>query len=86
MRRTQMHLTDQQRRRLSVMAKAEEVSEAEIVRRILDQAFGMRPDRAEKLAAIKETAGIMKNAPDWPEWLERVRGAGADKRLRELGL
>ena len=67
----QMYLTNAQRRSLAARARAEDVSEAEVLRR---------------MAAVDETAGLLADAPDWPEWLRSVRGQGADHRLRELGL
>lgn len=81
-----MYLTDAQRARLAARARAEGISEAEAVRRILDQALGLPGDADARLAAVDETAGLLADAPDWPEWLRRVRGPGADERLRELGL
>jgi tetratricopeptide (TPR) repeat protein len=42
------------------------------------------PDSDEQ-ARVDETAGLLADAPDWPEWLAAVRGRGADQRLRELG-
>jgi hypothetical protein len=32
---------------------------------------------AERVAAIDETAGILARAPDWPLWLDQVRGNSA---------
>jgi hypothetical protein len=81
-----MYLTDEQRKRIAGLARSEGVSEAEVVRRILDSALGAPDAREERLAAVDDTAGLLANAPDWPEWLARVRGHGADRRLRELGL
>ncbi|HKF78535.1 MAG TPA: hypothetical protein VKF59_20505 [Candidatus Dormibacteraeota bacterium] len=86
MRRTQMYLTDAQRTRLAARARAEGISEGEAIRRILDQALGLPGDVEARLAAVDETAGLLADAPDWPEWLRQVRGRGADERLRELGL
>lgn len=86
MRRTQMYLTDAQRSRLAARARAEGVSEAEVIRRILDAGLGIDTADDERLAAVDETAGLLAGAPDWPEWLRDVRGEGADERLRELGL
>jgi len=86
MRRTQMYLTAAQRNRLSARARIEGVSEGAVIRRILDEALGLDGDEDARTAAVDETAGILANAPDWPEWLSRVRGSGADDRLRELGL
>ena len=86
MRRTQMYLTDAHRRRLAARARAEGVSEAEIIRRILDGALDLAGDREAQVAAVEETAGILADMPDWPDWLAAVRGRGADARLRELGV
>jgi hypothetical protein len=81
-----MYLTEEQRSKLASLAKIEGVSEAEVVRRILDRALGMPDAREERLTAVDETAGLLAGAPDWPEWLARVRRHGADQRLNELGL
>lgn len=81
-----MYLTDEQRSKLASLARSEGVSEAEIVRRILDRALGMPDALEERLTAVDETAGVLTDAPDWPEWLTRVRRHGADQRLTELGL
>lgn len=86
MRRTQMYLTDAQRSRLAARARADGVSEAEVIRRILDEGLGIHAPDDDRLAAVDETAGLLADAPDWPEWLRDVRGRGADERLRELGL
>jgi len=86
MRRTQMYLTDEQRDRLAERAEADGVSSAEVIRRILDEALGLMGGGASRVAAVDATAGILADAPDWPEWLKRVRKGGADARLRELGL
>ncbi len=82
-----MYLTDEQRKRLARRAKDAGVSEAEIVRQILDDALDIDNGKDELLAALEATAGICKDYPDWPEWLAQVRGGkGADARLKELGL
>ena len=81
-----MYLTDEQRKKLGSLARSEGVSEAEVVRRILDRALGVPEALQERLAAVEDTAGLLADAPDWPEWLAKVRGKGADQRLRELGL
>ena len=86
MRRTQIYLTEEQRERLAMRAADAGPSEAEIVRRILDEGLGIDDSGAERVAAVDLTAGILPGAPDWPEWLARVRGAGAERRLEELGL
>jgi hypothetical protein len=81
-----MYLTNAQRSRLSARARIEGVSEGAVIRRILDEALGLTEDEDARVAAVDETAGILADAPDWPEWLREVRGATADGRLRELGL
>ncbi|MBV8160420.1 MAG: hypothetical protein JO265_05810 [Acidimicrobiia bacterium] len=42
--------------------------------------------RSDKLAAVDATAGIEADGPDWPEWLDAVRGRGTGRRLETLGL
>jgi hypothetical protein len=86
MRRTQLYLTDEQRGKLRSLAKAEGVSEAEVVRRILARTLGGPNIREQRLAAVEDTAGLLTDAPDWPDWLASVRGKGVDRRLKELGL
>lgn len=87
MRRTQIYLTEEQEARIAALAAARSVSKAEVVRQILDAAFDAGGAEAEDRAAIVATAGICAEYPDWPEWLERVRGGGgADERLGALGL
>lgn len=86
MRRTNIYLTDEQLRRIARQAEDAGVSQAEIVRRILDVGLGIDQGSAERIAAVEATAGILRDYPDWPEWLARVRGKGADRRLRDLGL
>lgn len=81
-----MYLTDEQRSKLSSLARSEGVSEAEVIRRILDRALGSPDRRGARLAAVDESAGVLADAPDWPEWLSRVRRRGAARRLKELGL
>jgi len=81
-----MYLTEEQRNKLASLARSEGVSEAEVVRRILDRALGMPDVREERLAAVDETAGLLGEATDWPQWLAKVRRQGADRRLKELGL
>jgi len=81
-----MYLTDAQRARLAALAELEQISEAEVIRRILDQALELRDDTDEKVAAIEGTAGVLPHAPDWPDWLAAVRGRGTSRRLRALGL
>lgn len=84
--RTQIYLTDEQQRRIRQRARDAEVSQAEVIRRILDVALDIGTDADRRVAAIDATAGIAVDAPDWPDWLEKVRKTGAAQRLEELGL
>ena len=72
--------------RSSQRAKDSGVSQAEIIRRILDRGLGIDDGVQERLAAVDATAGVLPNAPSWQEWLGAVRGNGAGARLSELGL
>lgn len=84
--RTQIYLTEEQQRRIRQQASDAGISQAEVIRRILDKALRISDGLEERLAAIDATAGVLADAPDWPEWLEAVRGRGMDERLAELGL
>lgn len=42
--------------------------------------------QAEARAGILATAGILPNAPDWPEWQAQVRGRSADERRSDEDL
>lgn len=86
MHRTQIYLTDEQRRRVARRATDAGTSQAETIRRILDRALGISRGSQEGLDAVDATAGVLSDHPDWPDWLRAVRGRGTSKRLRELGL
>jgi hypothetical protein len=85
MRRTQIYLTDEQDRLLSERARDQGLSKAEVIRRLLDERLGAGSNQ-ERAEAIRRTAGVLADYPDWPEWLASVRGAPADERMRNLGL
>ena len=85
MRRTQIYLTDEQDDRITARAGDAGVPKAEVIRGILDRALGLDDGIAVRQRAIRDTAGILPDAADWPEWLESVRGTSADERLRDLG-
>jgi hypothetical protein len=85
MRRTQIYLTDEQRRRIASRADDASISQAAVIRRILDEALGVDDGARARVAAVDATAGILPDAPDWPEWIATVRGGGADERLSSLG-
>ena len=85
MHRTQIYITEEQERRVAERAADAGVSKAEAIRRVLDQGLGIDDGVAERRAAILATAGAAAGEDDWPKWLRRVRGEGADARLAELG-
>jgi predicted transcriptional regulator len=65
--RTQVYLTDEQRRRIDELADAEGVTMAEIIRRALD---GYLDDQANPEAALASTFGAAPDilVPDRDEW------------------
>jgi hypothetical protein len=86
MQRTQIYLTAAQRQRIARRAADAGTSQAEVIRGILDDALGLDDGRRDRREAVLATAGLLHDAPDWPEWLDQVRGTGAADRLRRLGL
>lgn len=84
MQRTQIYITEEQERRIAARAVDAGVAKAEVIRRILDEALGLDDGVEDRRRAILATAGILAGAEDWPQWLARVRGEGADARLRHL--
>jgi hypothetical protein len=86
MKRTQIYITDEQDRLLGRRARAERLSKAEVIRRMLDRALHAGDPEAEARTIIRSTAGICADYPDWPEWQGAVRGKTADERLRAGGL
>lgn len=87
MRRTQIYLTDEQSAKIAQLAGDRHASKAEIIRRILDEALGIGDEDDDGArSAIEATAGLCRDYPEWPEWLEAVRGRTADDRLSSLGL
>jgi hypothetical protein len=86
MHRTQVYLTEEQRRRLALRAADDGTSQAEVIRRILDRELGILRGVGDRVAIVDATAGVLADHPDWPEWLADVRGVGSSERLRQLGL
>ena len=86
MRRTQIYITDEQARQIKQLARSRRVSKALVIRQILDAALDTGDSEAEARAGILATAGILPDAPDWPEWQALVRGRSASARLAEDGL
>lgn len=73
MRRTNIYLTDEERRRLIVLAAQEGITMAEVVRRILDKALGLSEDGLTVDEALELSAGLWADRSE-----EEIRG------LREL--
>lgn len=88
MQRTQIYLTAEEDERISAIASDRGTSKSAVIRHILDQALsiGVVDTASEDREVLESTAGICADYPDWPEWLEAVRGRNADERLRFLGL
>ncbi|MBL8777130.1 MAG: ribbon-helix-helix protein, CopG family [Acidimicrobiales bacterium] len=86
MRRTQIYLTEEQDDELKRLAEARHESKASVIRAIIDRALGADIGVDEDRSVLLDTAGICADYPDWPEWLEAVRGSSAADRLTGLGL
>lgn len=86
MRRTQIYITDEQASQIKQLARSRRVSNAQVIRQILDAALETGDAEAEARAGILATAGILPDAPDWPDWQARVRGRAAGQRLADSGL
>ena len=86
MKRTQVYIREDQARRIAERAEERGVSQAEVIRQILDAALDLGDAEGEARAAILATAGILSQSPDWPEWQRSVRGRSASERLDDLGL
>jgi hypothetical protein len=84
MHRTQIYITDQQQCRIADRAKDARVPKAEVIRQLLDQGLGIDDGADQRRRAIAATAGVLEDAEDWQAWLARVRGTGADDRLKQL--
>lgn len=84
MQRTQIYITEEQQRRIAARAADAGVSKAQVIRRMLDEGLGVDDGAEERRRAIRATAGTLPGADDWQPWLARVRGGGADERLRRL--
>ena len=85
MHRTQIYITEEQAARIRDIALARNLSQAEVIRQILDAALNAGDAEGEALAAIHASAGILPDAPGWQEWQAEVRGRSADQRLRDTG-
>ncbi len=86
MRRTQIYITDEQAAQIKQLARNRRTSKAHVIRQILDAALDTGDSEAEARAGIMATAGILSQAPDWPEWQAAVRGRSAAERLADSKL
>lgn len=76
MRRTNIYLTDEEHRRLMIVAGEEGITMAEAVRRILDKELGLAEQALSVAEAIEISAG---------SWAERTQEElGALRELRAL--
>lgn len=85
MQRVQIYLSDEQRRRVAARAEERSCPQAEIIREILDLGLGIEHEPIDGLAAIRETAGLLADEPDWETWQRSVRGRSAAERLEDTG-
>ena len=85
MKRTQMYLTDVQKRAIAQRASDLGLSQAEVIRRILDEALCLR-DEEQRLRDFQSTFGALKGKgyPGWEEWLREVRGPGINERMAQI--
>lgn len=85
MKRTQIYITAEQERRIADIADDQGVSKAEVIRRMLDRGLGKEGSDDQARNAIRATAGLLADYPDWQEWQRHVRGRSANERLRSQG-
>lgn len=71
MGRTSINLTDDQERLVAARARAEGVSKAEVIRRLLDTSLAQvsRTRREEARGSTRPLSEI----DDWPSWLTKLR-------------
>jgi transposase len=86
MQRVQIYLSDEQRSRVAARAQKRQCAQSEVIREILDRGLGIEHDSSDALTAIRETAGMLADAPEWDTWQRSVRGRSANERLEALGL
>lgn len=70
MTRTQIYLSEEQRKLLERAAKRERVSMAEVVRRAVDQYFGRISSQPDPKATLESTLGALPHleVPSRAEW------------------
>lgn len=81
MKRTNIYLDERQTSALDDLARAQGLSRAEVIRRILDRAIDAEPadEVAAQVAAIEESFGVLRDG-DEDEFVVR----GPDERSRHL--
>lgn len=81
MKRTQISITDEQAAQIKQLALSRRTSRAHVIRQILEVALETGNVEAEARAGILATAGILPQAPDWPECQAAVRGSTTSSLL-----
>ena len=84
MKRTNIYLTDEQQRRIGQKARADAVTKAEIVRRLLNLALGVTNPTERRDEAIEATFGLWADRSD--EEIEEVLSWRRADRFERLGL
>jgi len=85
MGRTQIYLGDEELELLERASRATGASRSELIRRAIRATFGER-SKEERLAALRQAAGIWKDRPfTGAEYVDMVRG-DLNERLRRLGI
>ncbi|HVO83213.1 MAG TPA: ribbon-helix-helix protein, CopG family [Syntrophobacteria bacterium] len=65
--RTQIYLTERQRKELAAMAKAARKKQSELIREAVDRLID-QSGRSRREAALRAAAGIWKNRNDLPDF------------------
>jgi metal-responsive CopG/Arc/MetJ family transcriptional regulator len=65
--RTQIYLTDEQREKLTVIAKKMELNQSELIRRAIDRLID-QTSNVQRKSILMESAGIWKNRDDLPDF------------------
>jgi hypothetical protein len=81
MKRTQVHVTLEQDRRLAQLSLVRGISRAGALRWALDSALETGAADAQAHEVIRATAGVLSDTPASPEWQRAVRGQTAVNRL-----
>ena len=85
MKRTQIYLTSEQWRELSVASEHEKVPVSELIRRAVDQVY--KHDGGDDFdQALDAVAGLWKDRTDLASTDEYVRSLRQDNRIERFGL